>query len=73
MTLKIVLVNDDVYFINGVYDWNIKDNIINIYSHTSKRNAHNDVYSDWMRYYKIDKDNVKDIYKTGEDEENNVL
>ena len=68
MTLKITLVNEDVYFIRGVYDWNIKDNIINIYSHTSRRDVHNNVYSDWMRHYKIDKDNVKDIQRTeGED------
>ncbi len=68
MTLKITLENDDEYIIRGVYDWNIKDNIINIYSYISMCDAHNDVYSVSMRHYKIDKDNVKEIKRTeGED------
>ena len=70
MNLQITLVNDEVHVIRGVYDWDNKDNIINIYSHISERDENNNIYRDWMHHYKIYKNDVKDINRIGGDDAN---
>lgn len=70
MTLQITLINEEIHVIRGVYDWNIKDNLINIYSHISERDKNNNIYRDWMHHYKIYKDDVKDIHRIGGDDAN---